>query len=374
MIYLDHAATSFPKPTAVLAAVERWFRAVGVSAERGDGPACAEVGAAVAEVRTRLGTLCGMAPDRVAFTSGATEALNLFLRGFLRPGHRVLTTVLEHSSLVRPLRALQAELHLEIDVAPIDGDGRVATDDVERRLRAHAVDLVAFSHASNVLGSVQPAVELCALARRHGCATLLDASQSAGLLPLDVGADAVVASAHKSLLAPPGLGFLAVRPELSLRQTKQGGTGSARALDVHPSDWPAAFEAGTPNTPAIIGLRAALEWLCGREAALLAHGLALVDALRQRLAQRRGARLLGPATGPRLPILSFVLDDLDPAEAGALLAEAGIHVRTGFHCAPWLHAVLGTGAAGTVRASTGPFTQAADVLAVAGALAESRRA
>lgn len=364
MIYLDHAATSWPKPPPVLEAMQYWLEELGVSAGRGNSARCAEVDRIVGETRHWLGERCGLPASRIAFTSGATESLNLFLRGALRQGDRVLTTALEHSSVVRPLNALRDELGLHVDVVAPDSDGRVS--DIEERLAAGDYRLLVFSHAGNVLGAALPAADLCAAARRHGCLTLLDASQTVGLLSTDVGADAIAASAHKHLLGPPGLGFLGVRSDVSLRAGKQGGTGSAQALDRHPEEWPAFLEAGTPNTPAIFGLHAALRWSDEHAGDALAAGLELVDQLRAGLPGH--ARILGPSDGERIPILSFTLPDLDPAEAGAVFAEAGIHVRTGFHCAPWLHAHLGTANSGTVRISPGPFNSADDVDRVVAAL------
>ena len=368
MIYLDHAATSWPKPTAVVDAVQRWYTELGVSASRGDSAVCQQVSTLVDETRRQLAGLCGVPSRRVAFTSGATESLNLFLRGVLRPGDRVLTTALEHSSVIRPLHALRDELDLILDVLPAGTQGQVDAEDANRRLAQHDHRLFVFTHASNVLGNVLPATDLCAAARQHGCLSLVDASQTAGVVPLDVGADAVAASAHKSLLGPPGLGFLAVAEATPLRLVKQGGTGSASALDQHPGTWPEALEAGTPNTPAICGLHAALQWARQSPAASLEQSLASLDQLRERL-RSRGARVFGPDGGARLPVLSFTLEDLDPAETGAVLAEASIHVRTGFHCAPWIHETLGTAEAGTVRVSPGPFNTSDDLMAVADALA-----
>ncbi|MCA8948108.1 MAG: aminotransferase class V-fold PLP-dependent enzyme, partial [Planctomycetes bacterium] len=230
--------------------------------------------------------------------------------------------------------------------------------------------LFVFTHASNVTGALFDAAVLCALAREHGALSLLDVSQTAGLFDLAVGADAVAGSCHKGLHGPPGLGFLAVRPGLELLPQKQGGTGSSVALAEHPTAWPQAFEAGTPNTPAIFGLLAALEWLeaSGRDR-LAAAALGHTSALAERLAADPGVRLLQPPPGPRTAVLSFVHQSYDPAELGALLAAAGVHARTGFHCAPWLHAHLGTGDAGTVRLSPGPLLSAADTTAAAAALA-----
>ena len=311
--------------------------------------------------------MCGVPTHRVAFTSGATESLNLFLDGFLRDGDGVLTTALEHSSVVRPLVHLAEARDLHVEVLAPGPDGRVDPDQFATALAKREFRLVAFSHGSNVLGSVLDATSICEDARNQGCTTLVDASQTAGLLDLDVGADALVASAHKSLLAPPGLGLLAVREGVPLRLTRFGGTGSAVALDRQPEEWPTAMEPGTPNTPAVLGLGAALDYIQaqGRDR-LLATELALVDELRRELGSR--ARVYGPDTGPRVPVLSFTLEDLDPAEAGVILESAGIHVRTGFHCAPWLHHLLETTAAGTVRVSPGPFNSLADTLEVPTAL------
>ena len=370
MLYLDQAATSFPKPPPVLAAVERWFREFGVSADRGDSRRTGEVRQLVAQARAGLGALAGQPAERVAFTSGCTESINLFLRGFLRPGDRVLTTAFEHSSLVRPLVQLQRERGLQLTVLPPDAHGGLSADAVRQALAAQHPRLFAFTHASNVTGAVFDAAAFCALARRHDCVTLLDASQTAGHFDLRVGADALAGSAHKALLAPPGLGFLIVRAEVAVTGQKQGGTGSSRALAEHPQQWPTAFEAGTPNTPAIFGLHAALRWLSEQQSgSLLQRAVQRVEELQAQLAADPRCRLLLPPPGARTPVLSFVRRDLDPAEIGAVLDAADIHVRTGHHCAPWLHAHLGTEAAGTVRVSPGPDVSAADIRSVSAALA-----
>jgi selenocysteine lyase/cysteine desulfurase len=366
-IYLDHAATSFPKPPTVLDAVHRWFHELGVSADRGDSTRCSEVRTRVASVRERLGRMCGVPAHRVVFTSGSTESLNLFLDGFLNERDRYLTTTLEHSSLVRPLRHLGEQRKLEGVELPIDADGRVDAAEFIAAMDQHPPRLVAFSHASNVLGGALDARAICDAARERGCTTLLDASPTAGLLDLDVGADVVVGSAHKSLLAPPGLGFLAVREGVPLRLTRFGGTGSSRALDTQPEEWPTAMESGTPNTPAILGLCAALDFIeeKGRDV-ILASELELLDLLRADLVGR--ATLYGPSDGPRIPVLSFNVPGYDAAEIGMILDAAGIHVRTGFHCAPHLFETLPGTSGGTVRVSVGPFNSADDVRALTRAL------
>lgn len=369
MIYLDQAATSFPKPPAVLAAVQRWFTESGVSADRGSSQRCAAVARTVQEARAGIGALVGLPAARVAFTSGATEAINLFLRALLRPGDRVLTTAFEHSSVARPLTALQRERGIEVRVLPPDRDGGLGPGTVAAALAAERPALFAFTHGSNVTGAVFDAPALCALARAHGARSFVDVSQTIGLLPVACGADAYSGSAHKALLAPPGLGFLAVAEHLSLPPQKQGGTGSSRALDEHPSAWPTAFEAGTPNTPAIVGLAAALRpGVAPSPAERLRGALAHADALTERLRGDPGVRLLLPPTATRLPIVSFVAAAMDPAEIGAMLDAADVHARTGHHCAPWIHRHLGTERAGTVRLSPGHELSADDIRAVSAAL------
>lgn len=368
MLYLDHAATSWPKPRAVLDAMARWYAELGVSAARGSSQRCSEVAGIVQRARHGIGRLVGMPADRVAFTSGATESTNLFLRAFLRRGDRVLTTAFEHAAVARPLVQLQRDLGLQLEVLPPDPDLGLGMATVRAALQRTRPRLFAFTHASNVTGAVLDAHAFCDAARAVGARTLLDASQTFGLLPTDVGADAVVASAHKALLGPPGLGVLAAHPELDLSPQKQGGTGSSTALAEHPDAWPLAFEAGTPNTPAIVGLHAALQLLQQEPAGnRLAHALHATQALRAALAADPRVRLIGPAGA--VPVLSFVHADLDPADVGAIFDAHDIHVRTGHHCAPWIHAYLGTEQAGTVRLSPGGELSAADILRVSAALA-----
>lgn len=369
-LYLDHAATSWPKPATVLAAMQRWHEQVGVSAERGDGSRCQEARSEVAHARRALGAMAGVGGDRVAFCSGATEGLNLTLRALLGSGTRVLTTAFEHSSVVRPLRALEKPLGLHLEILPPDGDGRLSADSVGAAIARHRPDVLVFTHASNITGAVFDAAAFTAAARAQGCRTVLDVSQTAGWLPIDVGADVVVGSAHKALLGPPGLGFVIARPDLTMPPQKQGGTGSSQALDRHPTQWPTAFEAGTPNTPAIFGLAAALRWHTQHPmAARLDACLREVDALRDGLGRIPGVHLLSPATGARTPVLSFTVAGCDPSEVGLVLDAAGVHVRTGHHCAPWLHEHLGTSASGTVRLSPGDPLSAAERDRVLGAVA-----
>ena len=369
MIYLDQAATSFPKPAPVLEAVMRWHREVGVSASRGSSSRCLDAAEVVERARRRMGALVALPKDRVAFTSGTTESINLFLRGFLSPGDLVLTTAFEHASLARPLRELQSQLGIRVRVLEPDAGLSLSVAAVRNALVESEPRLLAFSHASNVTGSLLDAAAFCEVAREHGAITLLDASQTAGHCPIDVGADAVACSAHKALLGPPGLGVLACRDGLPLRSAKQGGTGSSRALDEHPTEWPMAFEAGTPNTPAIYGLDAALALATkSHQRTRLDASLAALEELEARI-ERDSRFVVFAPRGPRMPVLSFVRRDLDPSELAAILDAADVHVRAGHHCAPWIHRFLGSELAGTVRVSPGPEITADDILRVWEALA-----
>lgn len=361
MIYLDNAATSFPKPEAVLEAVARWHRDVGVSASRGSSSRCAEAAMVVDRARSRLGALVGMPKDRIAFTSGATESINLFLRAFLQPGDLVLTTAFEHASLARPLRALQRSAGIRVRVLEPDADLGLSADSVRRALDESRPRLFAFCHASNVTGAMFEAADFCAVARSFRATTLLDASQTAGHVPIDVGADSVAFSAHKALLAPPGLGVLACSASLALEPQKQGGTGSSRALDEQPSEWPHAFEAGTPNTPAIFGLDAALAMLTkDAQRARLDAALAATQDFETRMRADPRFTVFTPP-GERMPTLSFTRNDLDPQDLAAILDASDVHVRAGHHCAPWIHRHLGTEANGTVRVSPGAAISADDI-------------
>lgn len=369
MIYLDHAATSWPKPAPVLAAVQRWFTELGVSAARGDGPRQAEVAAIVDETRARLAAMTGVPAERVAFVSGATEGLNLALRALLRPGDRVVTTAIEHSSVARVLRELAAGLRLQVAVAPL-ASGRIDEAAIEHELTNAPTGLLVCSHASNVTGQVLDVTRLCAAARRRGLRSLIDASQTAGHLDLRCGADVLVASAHKALLGPPGLGFVAAAAGVDLPPQKFGGTGSSTALDEQPRRWPMAFEAGTPNTPAICGLLAALRWRDQHpEHLALATALAAADRLAHGLAAVPGVRLVSCTDGPRVPIVSVVHERYEPSELAAILAGAGMETRSGHQCAPWVHSGLGTTAAGTLRMSPGETTTATEIDAVLGVFA-----
>lgn len=376
MIYLDNAATSFPKPPAVAAAMgDALANAAGNPGRSGHALAVAAQ-RVVSDARRRLASLLG-APDpaRVVFALNATDALNLALWGVLRPGDRVVTTSVEHNAVVRPLAAL-AERGVTVARARCGSDGTLDLDDLARTLASAPTRLVAMVHASNVSGTLLPAREAAALAHAHGALFLLDAAQTAGAIPIDVadlGADLVAFPGHKALLGPTGTGGLYVAPGLALAPLRQGGTGTRSELERQPSELPEALEAGTLNTVGIAGLGAALgvlaevgvERIRAREEALTARLLA-------GLRETRGVRIHGPADARRrVGTVSLTLSGWDPADlAAALDGSFGIAARAGLHCAPWAHRTLGTLPDGTLRLSLGCFTTEADVDRAISALGE----
>ncbi|MGE0144832.1 MAG: aminotransferase class V-fold PLP-dependent enzyme [Planctomycetota bacterium] len=360
-LYLDHASTSFPKSGAVVAAVRRWYEELGVSADRGVSAAHDQVRAEVDDTRRRLAALAKLPGERCAFTSGATESLHLLFLALLRPRDRVVTTAIEHAAVARPLLSLRDRLQLDLEVVPCDANGCVEPAAVAAALECGATRLCVLNHASNVTGAVLDVDACLTAARELGTLSIVDVCQSIGHLALPQRADFLVGSAHKALWGPPGLGFVLARSDTALVPPKPGGSGSTSDLAKHPAEWPTVLEAGTPNTPAILGLRAALIERDAVPRRTFESALIALDHFADRLQRDLGARSHSPRTTPRLPILSFELDGFDPQEVAILAAGHGITLRSGFHCAPWIHAHLGSQARGTVRVSPGPEITAGDL-------------
>ncbi len=359
-IYLDNAATTFPKPESVYCAVDQALRSVGANPGRGGHLMGLEAARLIFETREVLAGFFGIRDSaRIAFTANATEAINLALFGLLHPGDRVVTSSMEHNAVTRPLRALQ-ELGVEIVKVPADRQGRIDPAAI-RAACAEKTRLVVLTHCSNVTGTLQPAEEIGPWCQQQGILFLLDAAQSAGIFPIDVeemGIDLLAVPGHKGLMGPQGTGMLYVREGLQLKPLIYGGTGSNSHSEWPPEQMPERYEAGTLNTPGIAGLKAGVEFLVetgldkirGHEADLIGH---LIEGLQG----RTGVELYGPLTpGGHGGALSINLTGTDPSQVGfALDRDHGIVCRVGLHCAPDAHRTIQTYPRGTVRISPGYF-------------------
>jgi cysteine desulfurase family protein len=367
VIYLDNAATSWPKPPAVAASIVDFLDHRAGNPGRSSHALAIAADAVVASTRLRLAALLG-APDpaRIVFTLNATDALNTALWGLLRPGDRVVTTSIEHNAVVRPLHAL-AERGVTVTRVPCAPDGTLDLDDLDAALRSGPARLVAMCHASNVVGTILPARDAATLAHAHGALFLLDAAQTAGVLPIDVGGmeiDLLAVPGHKALLGPTGTGALYVAPGIRLAPLRQGGTGTRSEEERQPEEMPAALEAGTLNTVGIAGLGAALEYLRDRGPdAIRAHEVALTARLIDGLREIAGVRVHGTGDAERqVATISVSLEGWEPVDlAGALDGSFSIAARAGLHCAPLAHRTVGTFPRGTVRFSPGPFSTDDDV-------------
>ena len=366
-IYLDNAATSFPKPSCVGARMREYVDEVGASVGRGSYAAAQQAERVTLRLRQRLGRLFGFAdPRHVILTPGNTWGLNLLLAGALRPGDHVLVSAMEHNAVMRPLTRLEKR-GVTFERIPCDAQGRLQTGRIEAMLRPNT-RLVLLAHASNVSGTVQDAQAAGAVCAARGVPFALDAAQTAGHLPLDFAAlqlSALSVPGHKGLLGPQGTGALLLRPDFAetLEPIVSGGTGSASDSEEIPAYFPDRLEPGTPNLPGIFGWEAALGYLedVTVEAAA-AHDRALCARFLAGLRDIPGVTLLGPDTAEVL-VAVFSLDFLgqDNAAAAARLEEEfGILTRCGLHCAPNAHRTLGTFPRGTVRLSFGWFNTAED--------------
>jgi cysteine desulfurase family protein len=381
---MDNAATSFPKPRAVLDAMAAYATGLGASAGRGGYHEAVETGRLINECRRRINRLFnGERTEHVVFTLNCSDALNLAIKGLIDPARagrqHAICTHIDHNSILRPLNAMQSYGWLKQTRVAVDpATGLVDPDDVRRAVRPDT-RLIAVTHASNVTGTIQPIREIGRIAREHGVPFVVDAAQSAGHIPVDVQADFVdllAAPGHKALLGPLGTGFLYVRPGLErvLRPLKEGGTGSVSEQDVQPDFMPDRFEPGSHNAIGIIGLSEGVRWVAEQTVEkLAADDLDLVRVFLDGASNVDGLTYYGPqGVRHRLGVFSVKVDGYDPQELAAVLETSyGILTRPGIHCAPLAHAALGTAdCGGTTRFSFGPFLSKQDVKFATDALAE----
>jgi cysteine desulfurase family protein len=377
LVYLDNAATSFPKPEATLKAMTAYQRAIGGSPGRSGHRLSIEAGRIVFTARETLARLFNTAdPLQIAFTKNATEALNIALFGLLRPGDHVITTGMEHNAVMRPLRFL-ASRGVELSVIPCSERGSLEPDDIRSAFRPETRAVV-MTHASNVTGTVMPIAEIGAITRqRPGVVFCVDAAQTAGALPIDVESmaiDLLAFTGHKSLYGPQGTGGLFIRKgiESMISPLMYGGTGSRSEFEQQPDFMPDKFECGTPNTIGLAGLCAGVEFILeqgietirAKEAKLAAYFLENVQGLDKKVTVH------GPLMNePRIPVISFSMRGMSSSEAALGLEERwGILCRSGLHCAPAAHRTIGTFPQGTVRFSFGFFNTEEEAALAARAL------
>ncbi len=377
MIYLDNAATSFPKPEGVYQALDRFGRSSLANPGRAGHKMALAAEHALDDARHRLNRFFnGKAPERFVFTLNGTDALNMAMKGVLNDGDHVVTTDLEHNSVSRPLVALADAGRITLTRVAADGSGTVVPDAIRKAITPKT-RLVALTHASNVLGTVQPVAEVGRVVREaESVLFLVDAAQTAGVVPIDVQAmniDLLAAPGHKSLFGPTGTGFLYVGQRAKVRPWREGGTGGDSSTPVQPSEYPYYLEGGTPNVLGVAGLVAGLDFVEERTPdAIREHEVALCDRLREKLEGVGGTEFFGhrdPAR--RVGTISFRCEAIPAPELGGILDQAfDIAIRPGLHCAPYVHRSLGTFPEGTVRVSPGAFTTADDIDQLVEALRE----
>lgn len=364
-LFLDNAATSFPKPDSVYREMDAAMREIGVAPGRGGYQKSLAAARIVFAARSALASFFGVSDSsRLIFTHSATESLNLAITGLLKPGDHVVSSSMEHNALVRPLHLMRSR-GVEVSFVPADRDGTVSERSIAGAMRRNT-RLVALAHCSNVTGTVQPIGAIARIAKAGGALFLLDAAQSAGYFPLDaeaMGIDLLAAPGHKGLFGPPGTGILAVAPGITLDPFLVGGTGGNASSPDQPEQMPERFESGTMNTPGIAGLKAGLEFILETGIdAIRVKGKLLTEQLLEGLRATPGVVVYGPAQGERGGAVSFNLDGRDPATLGFLFDSLyDISVRVGLHCAPDVHRTIGTYSAGTVRVSPGFFNSEADI-------------
>jgi cysteine desulfurase family protein len=373
--YLDNAATSFPKPEAVYQAMDRFARSSLANPGRAGHKMALAAEHALDDGRHRLNRFFnGKAPERFVFTLNCTDALNMAFKGALQAGDHVITSDLEHNSVSRPLRAMELEGRILLTRLKADGGGTVNPDEVKAAITPKT-RLIALGHASNVLGTVQPITEIGQIARERDVFFLVDAAQTAGVVPVDLQGmhiDLLAIPGHKGLMGPTGTGALYVSPRVKVAAWREGGTGGDSSSETQPKDFPYYLEGGTPNVLGVAALSAGIQWVEAEGLAKIhGHEMKLVERLWHQL-DDLGVEVFGHRDVARhVGTLSFRSEALPASDLGGILDQAfDIAIRPGLHCAPYIHRSLGTFPDGTVRVSPGPFNTEADIDRLTGALRE----
>lgn len=376
-IYLDNSATTFPKPEEVYRFMDSFYRKNGVSPGRSGFDAAIETEEVVMETRKLLTDLFnGGDHNRLTFSYNASDSLNMILQGLLMPGDHVITTMLEHNSVLRPLWHFTMDKIIEVTYIPFDAAGYVDPEEIRKAIRKNT-KLVVVNHCSNVIGTIQPVAAIGKICKETGVYFVVDASQSAGAVPIDMkamGIDVVAFTGHKCLMGPTGIGGSYVMDGVPVRYTRFGGTGVRSAQKTHLEEFPYRLECGTLNIVGVAGLNAGVKWVLGQGIHdLHQREMQLWDKLRKGI-QGIDNVMTYCASGPenQNPVLSINIKGFESGDVGTMLdVDYNIACRTGLQCAPKVHEVLGTDKIhGTVRLSIGPFNTEEHIDAAIQAVAE----
>ena len=367
IIYLDNAATVFPKPPEVLDGALELYKKYGVNPGRSGYDLCLVGGNLIETTRGELTQFFGGTdPSRLCFAYNASDALNILIFGLAKQGDHVISTTAEHNSVLRPLNHLERDGIIELDYLPVGEDGRLDPDDVRRAIKPNT-SLVVVNHGSNVIGSIQPVAEIGRICREHDIRFVVDTAQTAGVVPIDVQAmniDALAFTGHKSLLGPTGIGGLYVAEGVTVKHTRAGGTGVRSAYPFQLDEYPFRLEIGTANVFGVVALHLAQQYLAERGLDVIyRHEMELFARFQSGIQAVKGVKMYGSSNlDNRLPVLSITIDGWDASDVGTMLdADYNIACRTGLHCAPRIHEQLGTAPRGTVRLSLGPMNTMEDV-------------
>jgi len=380
LIYLDNAATSWPKPDSVYDYMVKFYRDCGVNPGRSGFDKAIEAGNIVEGLRQRLTRFFGgdaAVPERLCFSYNATDALNLIIQGTLSTGDHVVTTNVEHNSVIRPVNHMVRDHGVEATFVPFNEQGFVEPDEIKKNIKANT-RLVIVNHGSNVLGTIQPVKEIGAICKEREVLFAIDVSQTAGMVPVDMTAmnvDVLAFTGHKSLLGSTGIGGLCVRKHVELRHTRSGGTGVRSAFPYHLDEYPFRMEYGTPNVVGIASLWAAQEWIKGRGGIekIYAHEMKLARKLVDGFRNIEGVKVYCcDSMENHLSTITMNVEGLEAGDVGIMLdVDFNIATRTGLHCAPLVHKQIGTmDIHGGVRFAIGPFNTEEHITAAVEAVKE----
>lgn len=378
IIYMDNAATSYPKPECVYVAMDNFNRNLGGNPGRGSSQHTIRAGSVVLNAREGVARLFNIEDSsNIAFMANITEALNTGLKGLLKPGDHVITTSMEHNAIARPLFIL-GQKGIEWSQVQCAADGSLDPQDIARAIQPNT-RLICMLHASNLCGTIMPIFDVGEIARDNGITFMVDTAQTAGILDIDVirdNIDMLAFTGHKSLLGPQGTGGLYLRPGIKINPLKEGGTGSMSEYLEQPASMPDLLESGTSNTPGIAGLEAGVNYILNKGVEnIWAHERKLTAMLLDGLREIKGVSILGTRNSNRqTAVVAFNIDNMDCGDVSLQLDyDYGIITRSGLHCTPMAHRTLGTFESGACRLSPGLFTSQGEIQEVIKAIYQISR-